>query len=113
VQKTPGGYIQGYNAQLAVTEDQIIVAAEVCSDNTDDAQLEPLITQAKDNLGATSEQDPIGTVVADAGYFNEDNAVLDLGVDLLVAPVSASSLDEEIANRTEPVVIDEVERRKM
>lgn len=113
LQKTPDGYFQGYNAQLAVTEDQIIVAADVCSDNTDDAQLEPMITQAKDNLGATSEQEPIGTVVADAGYFNEDNAVLDLGVDLLVTPVASRNLGEAVANRTEPVEIDEVERRKM
>ena len=27
--KTPRGYIQGYNAQAAVNEDQIVIAAEI------------------------------------------------------------------------------------
>ena len=35
IMKSPKGYVQGFNAQLAVTEDQIIVAAEL-TDSPDD-----------------------------------------------------------------------------
>jgi transposase len=104
-QKTPQGYVQGYNGQLAVTEDQVIVAADVTADNGDVAQLEPMITQAQDNLRATT-QETIDTVVADAGYFSNDNAVLDAGVRVLVAPVATKRLDDAVANRTPPIAID-------
>jgi transposase len=104
-QKTPQGYTQGYNGQLAVTQDQVIVAADLTAANTDDAQLEPLIIQAKGNLDATTDE-TIATVVADAGYFNDSNAYLQLGAELLIAPVATRNLDDAIANRTEPISID-------
>lgn len=105
VQKTPKGYDQGYNGQLAVTHDQVIVAADLTADNNDVSQLEPMITQAQDNLEATTEEQ-IGTVVADAGYFSDDNATLDVGVELLIAPVATRNLDDAIADRTAPIDVD-------
>jgi transposase len=99
-QKTPQGYAQGYNGQLAVTEDQVIVAADLVADNNDVAQLAPMITQATDNLRAVTDE-VIGTVVADTGYFSDDNASLDVGADLLVAPVATRNLKVAIATRTE------------
>jgi transposase len=104
VQKTPQGYEQGYNGQLAVTQDQIIVAADLVSDNNDFGQLEPMITQAQDNLGVTDQA--IGTVIADAGYFSDGNANLELGIELLVAPVATRNLDDAIKTRTEPIEND-------
>lgn len=101
VQKTPQGYIQGFNAQLAVTEDQVIVAADLVSDNNDVAQLEPMITQAQKNLAA-ADAGVIDKVVADAGYFSEANAGLDLGPDLLVAPVATRNLRAAVTKRVTP-----------
>lgn len=42
--KTAGGFIQGYNAQAAVTADQVVVAAEVTNQSHDQDQFEPMIT---------------------------------------------------------------------
>jgi transposase len=104
-QKTPHGYEQGYNGQLAVTEDQVIVAADLVTDNNDVAQLAPMITQATDNLRATTDE-VIGTVVADTGYFSVDNASLDAGVELLVAPVATRNLKVAIAKRIDAAAAD-------
>lgn len=108
LQKTSQGFIQGYNAQLAVTEDQIIVAADLTSDNNDFDQLEPMITQAADNLEAVGA-DALESVVADAGYFSEQSVDLDLGIDLLVAPVATRNLEQAVADRPPP---DAVTRRR-
>lgn len=104
-QKTPQGYEQGYNAQLAVTEDQVIVAADLVTDNNDVAQLAPMITQAQDNLRANTNEE-IDTVVADAGYFSDANASLDLGVELLVAPVATRNLNDAVKSRRERIEVD-------
>src|SRR5918996_1699447 len=101
-QKLAGGYIQGYNAQAAVSQDHIIVAADVTQDNTDVGQLEPLVTQARGNLVGADAKGSIGTVVADAGYFSEDNSALELDVELLIAPTKSDDLDEALAARARP-----------
>jgi len=41
--KTPRGYMQGYNAQAAVNERQIVLAAEIHSDSPDFGHLEPML----------------------------------------------------------------------
>jgi transposase len=101
-QKVAGGYIQGYNAQAAVSQDHIIVAADLTQDNNDVGQLEPLVTQARGNLVGADAKQSIGTVVADAGYFSDDNTALELGVELLIAPTKSDDLDEALAARARP-----------
>jgi transposase len=78
-----GGYLQGYNAQAAVTEDQIIIAAEVTEQECDKQQLVPMVGRIREGLQAEPT-----AVVADTGYYS-DEAVTDrtLGqVDLYVPP---------------------------
>ena len=104
LQKARHGYLQGYNGQLAVTPAQIVVAADLTADNNDNLQFKAMVTQATDNLEAVAA-DGIGTVVADAGYFDDTNTFLELGPRLLITPVSSRNLDEAIATR-EPVVAD-------
>jgi hypothetical protein len=41
------GRVQGYNAQLVTTADQIVVAAQVCTDGNDVDQLVPMITKTR------------------------------------------------------------------
>ena len=50
IMKARQGYVQGYNAQLVVTKDQIIVAAEVTQDQNDVRQLHPMLKRAEEEL---------------------------------------------------------------
>lgn len=60
-QQTSQGWIQGYNAQVACTENGLIVAADVCTDNQDRRQLAPMVRQIT-AIGVPH------TLVADTGY---------------------------------------------
>lgn len=73
IMKTRHGYIQGYNAQAMVTKEQIIVSAEVRQQQNDVKQLHPMINQASEELAAAGVKQKIGVVVADAGYYSEEN----------------------------------------
>jgi transposase len=64
-QKTRHGCIQGYNAQLATSENGLIVAAHVCRENQDRRQLVPTMQQVM-------EVDRPHTVVADTGYDSHE-----------------------------------------
>ena len=48
--KSPRGYVQGYNAQAATNEHQIVIAAEISADTADFGHLEPMVTAAQDEL---------------------------------------------------------------
>ena len=71
--KARQGYVQGYNAQLVVTKDQIIVAAEVVQDQNDVRQLHPMLKSAQEELEGAGIGERPKVVVADAGYFSEGN----------------------------------------
>jgi len=69
IQKTSDGFIQGYNAQVAVDDlFQVIVAQHVTPNALDVNELEPVITSIKTTLKAKPE-----AVLADAGYWSEAN----------------------------------------
>src|SRR5882672_290961 len=69
IQKTSDGFIQGYNAQIAVDDlFQVIVAQHVTPKALDVNELEPVITSIKTTLKAKPE-----AVLADAGYWSEAN----------------------------------------
>jgi transposase len=67
---TANGWVQGYNAQAAVNEAGIIVAAEVFSDPNDVQLFGPMIDALADAAALTG---PVGVVLADAGYNSEAN----------------------------------------
>ena len=67
--KTKDGYIQGYNAQAAVdAHAQIVVAQTLSNNGNDQAQLAPLLTGIKTNLGRNPHE-----ASADAGYCSAAN----------------------------------------
>jgi transposase len=75
IMKTRRGWVQGYNAQAAVTQDQIILAADVTDQANDVQQLDGMLAQAEANAAATlGPASSLGAVVADAGYWSESNA---------------------------------------
>lgn len=73
IMKGPGGYLQGYNAQVAVTKDQVIVAAALTQQEADWHLLHPTVEQARENLRRAGVEGEVETVVADAGYASKDN----------------------------------------
>ena len=70
IQKTSDGFIQGYNAQIAVdgSPAQIIVAQHVTPAAPDVQQLVPVVTAITAGLGRQPQ-----SVLADAGYWSESN----------------------------------------
>ncbi len=78
------GYIQGYNAQVAVdAEAQIIVAHGLTQSMSDQDQLAPLVDGIEKNLGRKPKE-----ASADAGYCSEANlgALADRGINAYLAP---------------------------
>ena len=71
--KTRQGYVQGYNAQAVVTEDQYIVAPGLTTEANDQRQLHPMLEEAAANLEAAGVKKKIGVGLADAGYCSEQN----------------------------------------
>jgi len=97
-------FIQGYNAQAAVTEDQIVVAAEVTNAARDSVVLRTMVDAAERNL-AGSGDDEVAVFVADTGNWSVDNALLDVNADVLITPMPATGgitdpSDPRIAKRT-------------
>ncbi len=73
VMATAGGFVQGYNAQAVVNEEQVIVAAEVTDECNDAHQLHPMIKATQDSLADAGIEEQPDTLLADAGYANEEN----------------------------------------
>ncbi len=84
IMKSVGGWVQGYNAQAAVNEQQIVVACDVTQDANDLGQYVPMVTATQAALIAAGIADDIGTVLAGAGYWSDDNATAP-GPDRLIA----------------------------
>jgi transposase len=70
--KVTGGYVQGYNAQAAVSEQQIVLAAEISVDSPDFGQLEPMVDATGAELARAGVTEPPEVVVADAGYWHHE-----------------------------------------
>jgi transposase len=73
IMKTRKGYEQGYNAQVVVTEKQIIIAEDVTQEANDINQLHPMLEQAEGNRKAVALEEEIEALLADAGYCSENN----------------------------------------
>jgi transposase len=73
VMKTSQGYVQGYNVQLAVSQDQIILAVGVTQQANDVHQLAPMLKVVEVNLEAAGIAERPRVALADAGYWSEAN----------------------------------------
>ena len=81
--------MQGYNAQAAVNEQQIVLAAEITNISTDFSQLDPMVTATLGELERAGIEQLPEAVAADAGYWNEqqmDEVVANKHIPVLVAP---------------------------
>jgi len=86
-------FVQGYNAQAAVNEQQIVVAAEITNSSTDFSQLDPMVSATLDELERAGVSQRPEVIAADAGYWNEehiDEIVANKHIQVLVAPDKGS-----------------------
>jgi len=86
--KTPRGWVQGYNAQAVCNEQQIVIAAEVNADSPDFGHLEPMIAATQRELDAAGITVQPGVVVADAGYWHQEqmDRIVSRGTQVLIPP---------------------------
>jgi hypothetical protein len=85
------GWLQGYNAQAASNEKQIVIAAEVTVASPDFGHLEPMLTAARSELEAAGVSDTPELVLADAGYWHQPQMerIAAEGTQVLVPPDSS------------------------
>jgi transposase len=87
------GFVQGYNAQTAVNEQHIVLAAEITNNSTDFSQLAPVVDAVLRELDRAGIPRRPEAIAADAGYWNEqqmDDVVADRHIPVLVAPDKGS-----------------------
>jgi transposase len=86
MKRAGGRSVQGYNAQVVASPEQVIIAAQVTQSPNDADQLEPMVAKARDTLREAGIGEPIGIVLADGGYWSSSAIanVREQGTDVLV-----------------------------
>ena len=82
IMKSPDGFVQAYNVQVAVDELQLIVGQAVTQETNDKKQLMPMITTIAQQSGDTPTQ-----LLADAGYCSDRNltAIGETSIDAFIS----------------------------
>jgi hypothetical protein len=82
------GYVQGYNAQAAVSEEQIVLAAEISVESPDFGRLEPMVEATTGELAKAGVPELPEVVVADAGYWHHEqmDRLAANGIAVLIPP---------------------------
>jgi hypothetical protein len=114
MKRAGGKSVQGYNAQVVASPEQVILAAQVTQSHNDADQLEPMVAHAAETLCEAGIEEPIGIVLADGGYWNSPtiSEVRRQGIDVLVptedrrrtAPRKLSPRQGQEAQRIEAVL---------
>ena len=112
IMKGADGFIQAYNAQLAVDDaHQVIVACGVTDQPADAANLEPMLERVSANVGAAPEH-----ATADTGYWNPqvETRARALGTEAWVATERTRHGEAGPATRTgdPPDELDPLERMR-
>ena len=85
--KTRSGYVQGFNAQAACTDEQIILSADVTDQENDQGLYHPMMEQAQKSATMVlgEEEGKINLGRADAGYCNEADLERECDHEILMA----------------------------
>lgn len=107
IPKRGGGWIQGYNCQAVVSSDGLILATDVVNDPIDAPYLVQMMNAsiaAADQINAHRpapwSPEPIGVLLADAGYHSEKN-ITATGCERLIPGVTSHKLTKDRADRAE------------
>ena len=87
IMKGPDGFVQAYNAQVAVDDAQFIVGQAVTQQTNDKQQLVPMIAAIVQQSGRTPR-----VLLADAGYCSDEN----------LAATEHTAIDAYISTRKQP-----------
>jgi hypothetical protein len=90
--KATHSYLQGYNVQAAVNENQIVLAAEITVETIDFSRLEPMVAATLHELEQAGVNEKPQVALADAGFWNErhmDQVTADHHIEVLVPPDSS------------------------
>ena len=106
--------VQGYNAQVLVSPEQVILAADLTQSPADAPELAPMVAKATEALRRAGVSEPIGTVLADGGYWSapQISEVRDKGIEVIVptrnrrrtAPRKLSPKQGPVAERIEKIL---------
>jgi transposase len=96
--QTINGWVTGYNAQAAVSEDYVVLAAEITVESPDFGHLEQIVQAAEAELAKAGIPEKIETLIADAGYWHQQQMekIIARGTQVLLPP------DADGYQRTEP-----------
>jgi transposase len=102
--KTRSGYVQGFNAQAACTDEQIVLATDVTDQENDQGLYHPMMEQAQENatvvLDAKESKIELGR--ADAGYCNEADLEKECEHEILIATKKDWKRRKEIREQSPP-----------
>lgn len=85
-------FLQGYNSQAAVSEDQVIVAAEITNAANDSTMFAPMVDATEANLTDAGRTEGVGAYVADAGYWSVPNTTAaPADAEVLIVPIPATN----------------------
>lgn len=113
IMKTRFGFIQGYNAQILVDENQFVLAAQLTNDQNDQHQMIPLIEKGLNLIASTGTDEKPHTVLADGGYCSYEAILSEKqdGPRLLIATSKEYNITESDAEDGALFIVDEICRR--
>src|SRR4051794_35393335 len=84
------GWLQGYNAQAAINEQRIVIAAEIAVVSPDLGHLAPMVAAARAELAGAAITDAPKAVLADSGYWHTEqmHQLAADGIPVLIPPDS-------------------------
>jgi transposase len=114
MRRTGANALQGYNAQVLASPEQVIVAADLTQSAADATELAPMVAKATETLQRAGVGEPIGTVLADGGYWSapQISEIRGKGIDVIVptrnrrrtAPRKLSAKQGPEADRMEAIL---------
>lgn len=107
------GAFQGYNAQAAATEEQVVVAAEVHATTNDQPHFLPMVEAVQQNLAAAGHRGGIGTVLADAGYWTAASGTAEIDAHVLIATRKGTWRKAERPSEDKLAVLARVNRAEL
>jgi hypothetical protein len=86
--QTARGWVQGYNAQATMNEQQIVIAAEVMVRSPDFGYLDPLVAATETELEKIGVTEKPNVMLADAGYWHQQqmDKIVGRGIQLIIPP---------------------------
>jgi transposase len=103
-----GGYIQAYNCQAVVDEQQIILVAEVTNQVNDKGLAPSMMEQLKKNTHHPAEK-----IRADAGYFSERDLVRLKNIDCYIPPLERDKGKRLVEREGKKITLTEQMRKKL